>query len=543
MIGATRRHPVLEAMTVVRSVPLASLAPPEEDASSRLRRAVARRSMRRLRRLRRRLGRIPAAGTMRTLVGELAACLEELPAGAKTELLHGPDLRGFLSGAETWIEIIVLARIAARAPGSARPPRGRTAPAWNRLFDRISRTEHLAALVPGGRVDAALPRRAIRLAGHRLAALERDLGALLLGARLAFGGGRRDLASIPLPAGEDPELGRPGDRIDLGTLIGPAGPLGLEPGGDPRPGSGRRHGGRRTRRPAPSVTAHLRNGTLFVSGAGGGAVFPAAASPLRFPADPGTRAASGARRGADPVVHGAPRLVRRRLVPGTALLLAPALRSSPRRLGVGADIEGLDRRLARALRLVRLAWPAAHREILARTAMVVPIRETGLVSYSLAARPGVSFINVTGKSSIALADDLLHETAHHLLHDLQEVTRLLRRGPDTEETQAFDSPWRGTRRPLHGILHGAYTFLFRAELFARLLGTRRRLPRVLGPLLGRGGAAFLASELRRELDLCARAQRDLGVAARAGLLTPDGRALVRALEAWRRRIASRTARS
>jgi HEXXH motif-containing protein len=279
-----------------------------------------------------------------------------------------------------------------------------------------------------------------------------------------------------------------------------------------------------------------------VSGPRGGAVFPAAASPLRFPAGPVSPTGSGLRRGGPALKPGAPRLVRRRLVPGTALLLSPALRSSPRRLAVGAEIEGLDRRLARALRLVRLAWPAAHREILARTGMVVPIRETGLVSYSLAARPGVSFINVTGKSTIALADDLLHETAHHLLHDLQEVTRLLRGGPDTEETQAFDSPWRGTRRPLHGILHGAYTFLFRADLFARLLETRRRLPGVLGPLLGRGGTAFVARELRRELNLCARAQRDLGVAARAGLLTPDGRALVRALEAWRRRIASRTAR-
>jgi HEXXH motif-containing protein len=543
MIGATRRHPVLEAMTVVRSVPLASLAPPEEDASSRLCRAVARRSMRRLRRLRRRLERMSPGGTLRRLVCELEACLEELPFGARAKLLHGSDLRGFLSGAETWTGIIALARAAARAPASARPQRARTSPAWNRLFDHISRTEHLATLVPGGRVDGALPRRARRLAGHRLAALERDLGALLLGARLAFGDGRRGLGPVPLPVGDDPEQGRPGDRIDLGMLIGPAGPLGLDLGRGPGPGPARGPGRRRSRPPAPSVTATLRHGTLFVSGPRGGAFFPAAASPLRFPTEPAARGASGPRRGEAAAAADRPRLIRRRLVPGTALLLAPALRSSPRRLTVGADIEGLDRRLARALRLVRLAWPAAHREILARTAMVVPIRETGLVSYSLAARPGVSFINVTGKSTIALADDLLHETAHHLLHDLQEVTRLLRRGPDTEETQAFDSPWRGTRRPLHGILHGAYTFLFRAELFARLLGTRRRLPAVLGPLLGRDGPAFLARELRRELGLCARAQRDLGVAARAGLLTPDGRALVRALEAWRRRIASRTART
>ncbi|HYV86465.1 MAG TPA: HEXXH motif-containing putative peptide modification protein [Patescibacteria group bacterium] len=496
-------------MPVVRSALMDSLAPPEADASRRLRRAVARRTARRLRRLGRRLGSIPPARRLRRLTREVEGLLGDLPAESRRTLLHGPDLRGFLSEAETWTGIAALARVAARRP------RPRTTTPWNRLFERISRTDQLVVLVPGGRVDAALPRRALRLARERLAALEGDLGALLLGARLAFGSARENGAGpVRLRAAADPEQGRPSHRIDLGTFIGAAGSLGLEVG-------------RGRGIPAPRVmTATLRRGTLRLDGPRGGAVFPAAASPLRFPAG---------------AAAGPARLVRRRLVPGTAILLAPALRSSPRRLVVGADLSGLDARLAGALRLIRLSWPAAHREVLARTAMVVPVRESGLVSYSLAARPGVSFINVSGKSAVALADDLLHETAHHLLHDLQEVTRLLRRGPDTEETQAFDSPWRGTRRPLHGILHGAYTFLFRAELFARLLDARRRMPRVLGTLLGGGEAAFLARELRRELTLCSRALRDLAVAARAGLLTPDGRALVRALAAWRRRIASRTA--
>src|SRR6185436_14224579 len=115
-----------------------------------------------------------------------------------------------------------------------------------------------------------------------------------------------------------------------------------------------------------------------------------------------------------------------------------------------------------------------EREIRRRTAMVVPVLERRLVSYSLAARPGVSFINVRGKRTVDLADDLLHETAHHLLHEAQELVDLLVRGPETEETQAYDSPWRRARRPLHGILHGSYTFLFRAELFTRILRARRR---------------------------------------------------------------------
>jgi HEXXH motif-containing protein len=210
-------------------------------------------------------------------------------------------------------------------------------------------------------------------------------------------------------------------------------------------------------------------------------------------------------------------------------------------MGVGLDVPDLDNRLARALRLVRLAWPEAHRDVVARTAMVVPVREPGLVSYSLAARPGISFINVHGKRTVDLADDLLHENSHHLMHDLQETVRLLAPGPATEEVQAFHSPWRGTLRPLHGILHGTFTFLFRAELFARILEAHARRPRVIAPLLGPGGLAFARRELGRELAMLQRGLADLGTAAAHRLITRDGRELAAALRAWHRRLRRRAA--
>jgi hypothetical protein len=484
-----------------------SLTPPGGPASERLDRVVARITTRRVRRLGRRLAALPKGRRLARLVAATGAILREISPGQRGRLLHGPDLRGFLSEAEGWTEILALTALASRAGVSGTAAR-------DRLFDRVSRTEHLATLVPRGRLDAGFPARARRFAGARLAALETDAAAFLLGARLASGAGEGGPA-LRLAAGAEPEQGRPAHRIDLGMFGGPAGALALELRGG---------------RPGMPLTATLAHGTLVVSGRYIVAVFPAAGSPLRFPA------------GAAPSDSGAVRLVRRPLIPGTSILLAPSVESSARRLKVGRDIAGLDRRLERALRLVRLAWPDGHREVLARTAMVVPVREPGLVSYSLAARPGVSFINVHGKSTLQLADDLLHETAHHLLHDVQETADLLVRGPETEEIQAFDSPWRGTRRPLHGLLHGAYTFHFRAELFTRLLETRRRLPRLIGPLLGRGGAGFVRRELGRELAMIRRALDDLHAASRFGLLTPAGRALLRALEAWRRRLTIRMRR-
>jgi HEXXH motif-containing protein len=376
------------------------------------------------------------------------------------------------------------------------------------LFERISRTEHLLALVPEGRLDAAFPGRARALARRRLRDLASDLGAFLIGLRLATGPSRRPLA-VALDVHDSAEQGRPADRVDLGTLAGPAGPLGLRVATP----TGRARSGR--------LYARLEGGALTVRAAGRPPLHvPAAGSPLASPS---------------------PILERRRTIPGSPILLAPALRTGPRRLGVGRDVAGLDRRFAGALRLLRMAWPEAHRDVVSRTAMVVPVREPGLVSYSLAARPGISFINVHGKHTVGLADDLVHENAHHLMHDLQETVRLLAPGPDTEEVQAFDSPWRGTLRPLHGILHGTFTFLFRAELFVRILEARARLPFLVDPLLAPEGAAFVRREVGRELEMLRQGLADLKGAAGDGLLMRPGRSFVAALGAWQRRLMRRAA--
>jgi hypothetical protein len=428
------------------------------------------------------------------LVGEVRETLAILPPATRRRHLCGPDLRGFLSEAEIWID--VLGRATATPPDIAG------------LFERISRTEHLLALVPAGRLDTAFPARARALAHDRLDALATDLGAFLLGLRLACGPVPRDLA-VALSFRASAEQGRPAHRIDLGTLAGPAGPLGLRAYGAGRHRNRRLH-------------ARIEGGVLTLRTPG--------TRPLVVPAGGSTLASP------------APILARRRLIPGSPILLAPALRPGPRRMGVGNDVPGLDRRLARALRLARLAWPEAHRDVVARTAMVVPVREPGLVSYSLAARPGISFINVHGKRILALADDLVHENAHHLLHDVQESVRLLAPGPDTEEVQAFASPWRGALRPLHGILHGTFTFLFRAELFIRIAEAHARWPRVIEPLLGKDGVVFVCREIGREIALLRRGLADLRSAAAQRLVTPAGRSFVAALGAWLRRLRRRAAR-
>src|SRR5207245_10368966 len=129
---------------------------------------------------------------------------------------------------------------------------------------------------------------------------------------------------------------------------------------------------------------------------GAASILPAAGSRLRaadFAPSWSARPSAGRRAGRYRI---APRLAQREMIPGTTILLGPAVRSSPRRLSVGREVPGLGRRLARALRILRLAWPEAYSEVVTRTVLVVPVREPRLLSYSLTARPAVSFINVSG---------------------------------------------------------------------------------------------------------------------------------------------------
>jgi len=490
---------------------------------------LTRRGARRLGRIRRILGRPTRGGAWpraEAVLGALTATLASLPPGLRARALRGPDVRGFLSEAETWLEVRRLAAEVMATGGRAPSPARRTR-LLARLFDRLARTEHLATLAPRGRIDAGLPGRCLTFARRRLMDAVADLSAFLLGLRLAYpspGG-----VDVRLRFREDPEQGRPAGRIDLGACAGPAGALGIVGG----PGTVRRGARGATRRDSParaSVRATLRDRTLFLRAPGAKeVVLPAAGSRLMAPdPPPGRRRGPGRdRRNRDAL-----RLVRRNLIPGTSIVLTPVLDSRPHRLRVTRDAPGHGPRLARALRVLMVAWPEAQREILRRTYMVVPVREPGTVSWSLASRPGVSFINMAGKSIIDLADDLLHETAHHRLHDLQEVERLLVHGPDTEEVQAFDSPWRGTRRPLHGLLHGAFTFLFRAELLRRVLRVARGHPRLLARDRGGAEPAVLRRELGRETRMIASALRDLEGAARSGLLAPSGRRLLRHLRTW-----------
>ncbi|MFG1500308.1 HEXXH motif-containing putative peptide modification protein [Halobacteriovorax sp. XZX-3] len=98
------------------------------------------------------------------------------------------------------------------------------------------------------------------------------------------------------------------------------------------------------------------------------------------------------------------------------------------------------------------------------TQNIIPIREKGIVSYSMQTLPGYSSINTYDRDDMDLMDDLLHENGHHVLNSYLNQEELL----EELEEKIYYSPWRRALRPIRGIYHAYMTFYWALELFSSL---------------------------------------------------------------------------
>jgi len=99
------------------------------------------------------------------------------------------------------------------------------------------------------------------------------------------------------------------------------------------------------------------------------------------------------------------------------------------------------------------------------TSRVVPLKASGVVSFSYRHRPGLSAINCFDRDRLDLIDDLIHENSHHHLNLLLRKDVMYQHDHNQE---IFYSPWRRSLRSLRGILHATFTFTMGAMLFERL---------------------------------------------------------------------------
>lgn len=98
------------------------------------------------------------------------------------------------------------------------------------------------------------------------------------------------------------------------------------------------------------------------------------------------------------------------------------------------------------------------------TKMIVPIREQGIVSYSMDNLPGVSCINMSERDYVDLIDDLVHESGHHFLNCILGSSELI----NEDDDKIFFSPWRKSLRPIRGLYHAVFTFYWAMRLFGDL---------------------------------------------------------------------------
>lgn len=146
--------------------------------------------------------------------------------------------------------------------------------------------------------------------------------------------------------------------------------------------------------------------------------------------------------------------------------------------------------------------------LIRRVHLMMPDDAAYDINFSDPALPFSIFVSVQSLAPESfrwrLAEALVHEAGHLQLSLVERVVPLV-----TETSATFHAPWRGTQRPLGGVLHGLYVFGLIAEWMSRSGASPRLIQRRL-------------AEICQDVD----ALRDF---PEARGLTPSGAALARSI--------------
>ena len=218
-----------------------------------------------------------------------------------------------------------------------------------------------------------------------------------------------------------------------------------------------------------------------------------------------------------------------------AIVVGRVLESRGLEVRVGARRPAFERKVADALGLLERAWPEGRRLLDGRIWCVVPVTEWATVSYSSPRKPGIVYVHVDSAPLVRVAEDLVHETSHVRLHEIEALHALLAPKALAEDGPRFYSPWRREWRPLRGLLHACTTFTVGARFFERMLASSEPFPPAR--------RLWIARRLLEERSMVASALPVLREAARARLLTAAGRRFAAAIEREHRALRSPAARA
>jgi hypothetical protein len=214
------------------------------------------------------------------------------------------------------------------------------------------------------------------------------------------------------------------------------------------------------------------------------------------------------------------------------------LESKGLEIRIGRPSPSFEKKVVAALELLARAWPEGRNLLAGRTWCVVPVTEWATVSWSSPRKPGIVYIHVDSSPLVRVAEDLVHETTHVRLHEIEALHPLFTPKALAEDGPRFYSPWRREWRPLRGLLHACTTFTVGARFFERLLASDEALPAAR--------RLWIARRLLEEQAMVASCLPVLRAASRERLLTAAGRRVASAIEREHRalkRAASSAART
>ncbi len=155
------------------------------------------------------------------------------------------------------------------------------------------------------------------------------------------------------------------------------------------------------------------------------------------------------------------------------------------------------------------------------TNVVIPINESGVVSYSIQELPGYSLINMFDRDEIDLMDDLIHENGHHYLnYHLNQEELILE-----DDELIFYSPWRDSKRSIRGLYHAYLTFLWAYKLYGDL-----SLATINDDQFNETQKAKFYRRFKEEETMLARAQQELMKASEMNKITDEGLELIENFE-------------
>ena len=138
------------------------------------------------------------------------------------------------------------------------------------------------------------------------------------------------------------------------------------------------------------------------------------------------------------------------------------------RPGASVSAEGIrvfSQVVNRALARIECVWPAMTADFPRFVNTIVYLPDAKFRSCSAPRYAGAILLSHTASGLLSLEEDLIHELAHEILYNVEELETLI-----CDDRRTFTLPWLGTQRDAYVYFQATYVYLVLALYFERAMG-------------------------------------------------------------------------